>query len=207
MSGVSLFDRDESSVAVWWRPTAGATEYRLEMMRRGGDWEVLGRTRGTMVRKKNLKRGETYAFRVVATSGEETPSGELSTCVAEGKQLAAPRCLDFDGESAVLEFERGPVTLEMFDGEQGWTAVARVAGSHAKKKGLTPGRRYYFRAKPDDDEEYEFSRASDAIAIPRKAPKLETSFGPFLRNVRGDLVDTATTLAGRVVAVYAAASW
>ena len=107
---------------------------------------------------------------------------------------------------AILTWENdGSSALEMFDDGR-WTEIATVAGKAARKRHLECGRKYYFRVKPVSDD-YDWSLASDVVRIPRSAPIMATYFGPELQNYRGDLVNTVTSLAGRIVAVYASATW
>ena len=206
---VSVLDRDGGSVALWWRGVEGAECYEVEMRKGQEEFVVLSSSvKGTTLRKKNLEKGIDYEFRVTAVKdGSKTDVSDIvKTSVVDGPQMGAPKCADYDGSSAVVTWnnEDGPYSLEMFeDGE--WSLVAgELKGLAARKRNLRHGRRYYFRVKSNSRN---WSLASEAVSLPKKAPMMASYFGEKILNQRGDFIDTMDALAGRIVAVYASASW
>lgn len=199
-----VFDRDSTSMCLRWSRVEGATKYRLEMRNPHDSSSSTYELSGLTVRKKNLDASLEYEWRVSA-------NGLESETVVAGPtakyQMNAPHVIDYDGASATVEWEEvkaasGYALQYLESSSSSWKLASdALSGTRARKK-LSQGT-YFFRVKPTDGEEYEFSRASSAVVVPRKSTELEAMLGPALLP-RGK---TSETLAGKIVALYASASW
>ncbi|KAJ8614045.1 hypothetical protein CTAYLR_005835 [Chrysophaeum taylorii] len=213
-----VFEVDGSSVTLWWEGVAGAESYGVQMRLVGEEFRTLSTTLGApRVRKKGLEAGQRYEWRVacVANGGEVGEWSEIvSAGPTEAHQMEPPRVSDYDGESATVHWlprqtiggvpAPPPYALQIFEG--GWTLASEaLQGDKVLKHHLEPGVTYHFRVKPVNAPNFEWSRASEGVTIPRPEPRMAQAFGPTL--LKGSKrLDTVNALAGKLVAVYASAS-
>ena len=102
--------------------------------------------------------------------------------------------------AALRESEAAPLASD-----SPWTLVATVSGARARKRNLAAGA-YAFRVRPADAAGYEWSPGVTA-KIPSCPPLFGRLFGASLVSARGAARSVAGALAGKLVAVYASASW
>ncbi|KAH8054645.1 C2 domain-containing protein [Aureococcus anophagefferens] len=134
--------------------------------------------------------------------------------------LAAPVVFDADGDSATVTWSGGspPFALQYaladdeaalgVNGGGPWKlAAARINGHVARKKNLQSGKKYAWRVKESDAPNCAWSRACDESPIPVPHAFMPRVFGEFLADKGGAKRPTGIALAGKVVAVYAGASW
>ena len=134
--------------------------------------------------------------------------------------LAAPVVFDADGDSATVTWSGGspPFALQYaladdeaalgVNGGGPWKlAAARINGHVARKKNLQSGKKYAWRVKESDAPNCAWSRACDEAPIPVPHAFMPRVFGEFLADKGGAKRPTGIALAGKVVAVYAGASW
>lgn len=186
------------------------------------DWKVLSTTlKALKVRKNKLEASKAYEFQVagVDSSGVVGEYSSVATVASrEGvSQQAAPTVSEADGESVLVKWSGGqaPYALQYAaeedlkeDGGTPWKlAACAVNGTQARKKNLEGGKRYAFRIKPADADSFSWSRASETALIPRPAPFFANCFGSSLVTRAGKTSSTGPSLAGKIVAVYASASW
>lgn len=225
MAQPNIFDRDATSVCLRWdEPEGGAQCYALQMRKQvdDGDFQTLSKSvKVRKVRKGNLHSGALYEWRVAVCDGDSV--GAWSPTLVAGPidpsvthQMEAPRIADYDGESATVHWLpettiRGvrappPYALQYYEDDKWKLASDRLFGDRVLKHKLREGETYYFRIRPADAPNFEWSRASDPITVPRHSPTVASIFGPTLLSGTKRL-DTVNALAGKIVAVYASASW
>jgi hypothetical protein len=215
----AVYDFDSASACVAWSAVGGAAAYAVEMraVDIGSDvWTALSTTLSACrVRKKGLDPGSAYEFRAAAVDSAGRVGARSGSCVVPVRsgaaQQAAPTVSCVDGESATVAWAGdgpGPYALQIADeAAPSWKLVATVGGTSARKKNLEGGRAYAFRVKPADGDAYAWSRASAPARIPRAAPCMARCFGASLVGRTGPARKTGAALAGKIVAVYASASW
>uniref|UniRef100_A0A7S3JMQ7 Fibronectin type-III domain-containing protein n=1 Tax=Aureoumbra lagunensis TaxID=44058 RepID=A0A7S3JMQ7_9STRA len=197
------------------------------------EFQTLSRSIKSTSARKNHLHDELYEFRVAAITEEdddgdqgEIPETAWSASLVTGPinpvqltQMPPPRVFDFDAISATILWEtltpqghvpRPPFALEMCTDQSRWQNVSsNLNGDRVRKKNLESGKSYYFRIKPviKTLPECDWSRASIPITIPEKSLAMASIFGDTLLNARSEALNTVDILAGKLIAVYASASW
>ena len=151
MQPPQLLDAATDALTVaWHEDTHGQTIYEIQMAQQNGaelDWQTLSnKLQSNVVRKRNLKPGTEYRFRVRAAPDDHfsDPSEPIRT-LDEGVQRIAepPTCTASSHESITVAWQPvdGAAAYELqmaeaVDAPLQWSTVsAKLQGTSAKKKG------------------------------------------------------------------------
>mmetsp|Transcript_56477 Transcript_56477/g.134126 ORF Transcript_56477/g.134126 Transcript_56477/m.134126 type:complete len:333 (-) Transcript_56477:69-1067(-) len=226
MAWVVCHDAGSEDATVAWSAVAGA-KYNLELKEGDGDFaSVSDKLLGTLVRKKNLKPATPYTARVRSRLQDESsdwsnwsPEVNFSTLPNGQTRMDAPKLLTHDRESVTISWTpvvgaTGYACAWRGEADSAWTDVkATLAGPAMRKKNLAPGTSYYFRVRPclpEGAAEDAFSPPSAPLTI---APPLSSYMAGIVGGEGASLVTasgetpTAAALGGKVIAIYASASW
>lgn len=225
----SLLDRDHESVTIVWDPNPEAVVYEIQMMERHEEseqeWAVLSSSfKNHFLRKKNLKEGVGYQFRVRCQNAKgdwsdpSRPSDAFYVLNSDVHVMKAPTFMDHDGASITIQWDE-------VEGAEGyylrwrkeenlqWTTVETVIrATHAKKNGLGPGH-YYFSVMPvtNDERNWSYSSPGGPFKIATLHPTMARYFPATLlskaKSSAPSLVPSVSLLAGKVVLVYFSAHW
>lgn len=225
----SMLDRDHESVTIAWEPNPEATVYEVQMMERheesSPEWSTLSSSfKNHFLRKKNLRPGVGYQFRVRAQNAEgewskfTTPSDAFYVLNPDVSVMKPPTFMVHDGASITIQWEE-------VEGAEGyhlrwrkeenlqWTTVETVIrATHAKKNGLGPGH-YYFSVMPltSDERSWSYSSPGGPFKVASLNPNIARYFPTtLLTKVKGSTptsVSTVTALAGKILLVYFSAHW
>lgn len=229
MVRLEVFDRDATSVCLWWASAGQQAAYAVQMRKQAKwgqeeeEFKTLSSTiKAHTVRKNNLESGRLYEWRVGVMNGDEV--GEWSEVLVAGPtdpkethQMEAPRIAEYDASTATVHWlpsttmtgarAPAPYALQIWEDDRWKLASDRLGGDRVIKKNLRELHTYYFRIRPTEASDFEWSRASEALVMPRKWPALGEIFGPSLLGKNGKKLDTVDALAGKIVAAYFSASW
>jgi thiol-disulfide isomerase/thioredoxin len=224
---------DHALPQIAWDPADGAKRYEVQMRLEGGgegDFTTLSdKLLSTIVRKRNLKPGTRYEFRIRgrAGEGEADTSGSMSETIAastapEGEmRLPAPKMMGRDEGSITVKWEEVAgaesyeVSMRVGGGGEKWEVIApALKQAIVRKKNLVVSDGgYFFRIKPVGASGMSFglseaSACMHAAFLPEYFTKL---FGGGdgtgnLVNAKGEKL-LVGSLAGKVVAAYCSASW
>ncbi|KAG5178096.1 thioredoxin-like-domain-containing protein [Tribonema minus] len=227
-----LLDAGADTLSVHWRAEKGAALYEAQLEDTSsspGEWTLLSSTlQSTRLRKKNLVPGRTYRFRVRAIdslgeSGRLSEASEAFTTLSEGTNRIqeSPQMVRSEAEALTVQWKAVDACeayeLQMalwVEGEAlAWTTVAAaVKAPIAKKKGLAARTRYVFRVRhvfsggDDQQQEWAFSPPSDPLSPADLPARLQQLLPASLVNAKGETI-AASSLAGKVAAIYASAHW
>ena len=183
-------------VHLLWDEIPEAKTYTLSM-KEGDDTEIEEKVLSTTIKrreikKKNLKKGIKYYFKIVPNPNLDTPSTgkknvfEFSTYNQElkfelkndsdnattCKKIAPPKLLNAENDNITVQWEKiNNIKGYMFryrELESNWIESKTIISSNqVKKRNLKPNTMYFFSIKPvieDNDNEYEFSLSSEGIS-------------------------------------------
>ena len=234
-----LLERDSNSVTVVWKALKKGCSYELQMAEKEeGTWKTLSSTLTcSFARKKNLKAGALYRFRVRFIkdqfASEWTMSSlSMSPLPSDVKQMDPVVASSVSSESATLQWSEvdgasGYMLRYRKDTDDKWTTIGKQLTSNTcKKKNLEKGKTYYFAIRPElhgeggtQEHLYEWSVSSAPVSLPSVD---STSLAPFMAQLfpatlkskspgtelAGQCkVTTKGALSGKITAVYFSASW
>jgi hypothetical protein len=225
-----VIEKDYESITIGWgittffnypNRTKTNTIYELQMKEDDKEWISLSTSlSNNIIRKKNLSSLHQYSFRYrssddgityVSWSNASIPTTVLDKTI---KQMTPPTLLSKDANSITLKWDNNTVTTSndgyrlryRIDTDITWHNIdSIIKGSSVKKKGLLPGKSYYFSIKPNDDA-YEWSCSSTKLTVAIYSNWMMANISSQLVSKNG-LVTSSDAICGKVVAIYFSASW
>jgi thiol-disulfide isomerase/thioredoxin len=224
MEAPLILERDHNSITVAWigDDSVPSKVYELEICEEG-TWRSLSATiSNTTIRKKNLKQGAQYEFRVrsqvkgtTVWSNFSNPSEPLKVLPDNIKMLDPPTLATRDSQSLTIQWidgvSRDGYTLRFrTDSDLSWQIISSVIRDKiVKKKSLQTGKNYYFSVCPFGcNDEYAYSSSSLPFTLPTLSPDLAKMLPLSLHTSQWRAkVLTSDALAGKTIAIYFSAHW
>ncbi len=228
-------ENGENYIHLLWDEITDAKMYTLSMKEGEGNEKVLSTTlKSREIKKKNLKKGNIYNFKICPTLSSdnrtlfesiysEELTFELKYDDNDNKHIAPPTLLRSETDAITVQWEKlDSVKGYMFryrELESNWIESKTVISSNqVKKRNLKPNTMYFFSIKPileNDSNEYEYSLSSEGISTSSNTssgltlhPSILNSMpGSLLTSSIGTTINIENALGNKLILLYFSASW
>ena len=203
-------ERDFESITIGWSPIKNATSYLLQMKKENDlEWITLSSSlSNNIIRKKNLDISNCYRFRYKPNFNDIWSNESIALSVLDKsymKQSSPPQLLSKDTQSITLKWDdcnsnEGYNLRYRIDNDINWNHIeSTITGLSVRKKGLLPGKSYYFSIKPLNG--YDWSSSSSNLSVVVYSHWLQQNFPSQLLSKNG-LVKSEDAIGGKVLAIY-----
>lgn len=157
-----------TSIKLSWQKVEGVTSYEIYVSKNKTDWTKLKTTDKNKINLKNLKRGSSYYFKVRAIKGNKKYA--FSNYLYTKTKLATPKIFNIYAKNGNVTIEWKKISgadsyrVYMATSKNGeYKSIGTKWGKSSTlkytKKGLTVGKKYYFKIKAENGYSYSGNRA------------------------------------------------